>query len=162
MAELYDDDDFYGAGCEMDDQLLIVNDSDDNNLLLDNYEQDFLEKQAEYSLGNSNITKEQFSSVKRLSRSSVGSRVSHTSVSSRVSHSSVGDSSAVTVQEIQDYQQLRNRHNLLKDDDDSDNDGQKPPSIYPPERRPPIFDFFTVLTAFIVAVILAYYTISSY
>ena len=27
MAELYDDDDFYGAGCEMDDQLLIVNDS---------------------------------------------------------------------------------------------------------------------------------------
>ena len=134
--------------------------SDDNNLL-DNYEQDFLEKQAEYSLGNSNITKEQFSNVKRLSRSSVGSRVSHTSVSSRVSHSSVGDSSAVTVQEIQDYQQLRKRNKLVNDDD-SDDDGQKPPSIYPPERRPPIFDFFTVLTAFIVAVILAYYTISSY
>ena len=139
--------------------------SDDNNHikgLLDNYEQDFLEKQAEYSLGNSNITKEQFSSVKRLSRSSVGSRVSHTSVSSRLSHSSVGDSSAVTVQEIQDYQQLRNRNNLLNNDSDDDDDGQKPPSIYPPERRPPIFDFFTVLTAFIVAVILAYYTISSY
>lgn len=35
-------------------------------------------------------------------------------------------------------------------------------TLYPPERKPPIFDFFTVLTAFIVAVILAYYTISTY
>ena len=34
--------------------------------------------------------------------------------------------------------------------------------VYPPERKPPIFDFFTVFTAFIAAAILAYYTISSY
>ena len=34
--------------------------------------------------------------------------------------------------------------------------------VYPPDRKPPIFDFFTVFTAFIAAAILAYYTISSY
>lgn len=34
-------------------------------------------------------------------------------------------------------------------------------TVYPPDRQPPIFDFFTVLTAFVAAVILAYYTINT-
>jgi len=136
MAELYDDEDFYGAGCEMDDQLLIIDDTSDNDLNVDEYERDFLEKQAEYNFGNENISVQEYSTVKKLSRDSRNSDI------------------------LEDCQQkLRNRKNSQ--------DGQIPQkpltsTIYPPERRPPIFDFFTVLTAFIVAVILAYYTISSY
>jgi len=136
MAELYDDEDFYGAGCEMDDQLLIIDDTSDNDLNVDEYERDFLEKQAEYNFGDENISVQEYSTVKKLSRDSRNSDI------------------------LEDCQQkLRNRKNSQ--------DGQIPQkpltsTIYPPERRPPIFDFFTVLTAFIVAVILAYYTISSY
>ena len=68
---MYDDNDFYGAECEMDDQLLIVNeDSDQDDNLLDDYERDFLEKQAEYMFGNENITEQEYLSVKKSSRQS--------------------------------------------------------------------------------------------
>lgn len=139
MAELYDDEDFYGAGCEMDDQLLIIDDTSDNDLIVDEYEKDFLEKQAEFNFGNDDFSQHEYSTFKKLSRDSRNSAI------------------------LEDcHQILRNRNS--SQEDQNHNHQKQPPSstIYPPERRPPIFDFFTVLTAFIVAVILAYYTISSY
>lgn len=104
------DDDFYGAECEMDDQMLIV-DSEDEDIIEteannDLYELEFSAKEAEYTFG-SEMDENEISLRRRPRRKS------------------------------------SNR-------------------VYPPERKPPIFDFFTVLTAFIVAVILAYYTISTY
>ena len=75
MAELYDDEDFYGAGCEMDDQLLIIDDTSDNDLNVDEYERDFLEKQAEYNFGNENISVQEYSTVKKLSRDSRNSDI---------------------------------------------------------------------------------------
>ena len=75
MAELYDDEDFYGAGCEMDDQLLIIDDTSDNDLNVDEYERDFLEKQAEYNFGNENISEQEYSTVKKLSRDSRNSAI---------------------------------------------------------------------------------------
>ena len=143
---MYDDNDFYGAECEMDDQLLIVNeDSDQDDNLLDDYERDFLEKQAEYMFGNENITEQEYLSVKKSSRQS----------SRQSSMTSVVP------------QDLRNRTNSTMEDEilpkiPNATSTTATTTLYPPERRPPIFDFFTVLTAFIVAVILAYYTISSY
>ena len=150
---MFEDNDYYGAECEMDDQLLIVNedsDHDGDNLLVNDYERDFLEKQAEYMFGNENISEQVFQSVKKSSRNS----------SRQSSMTSVVP------------QDLRNRTNSNNMEDSDEILPPKIPNIattttatttlYPPERRPPIFDFFTVLTAFIVAVILAYYTISSY
>ena len=143
---MYDDNDFYGAECEMDDQLLIVNeDSDQDDNLLDDYERDFLEKQAEYMFGNENITEQEYLSVKKSSRQS----------SRQSSMTSVVP------------QDLRNRTNSTMEDEilpkipNATSTTTATTTLYPPERRPPIFDFFTVLTAFIVAVILAYYTITS-
>lgn len=144
---MYDDNDFYGAECEMDDQLLIVNeDSDQDDNLLGNYERDFLEKQAEYMFGNENITEQEYLSVKKSSRQS-SRQSSMTSVLP---------------------QDLRNRTNSTMEDEilpkvpnATSTTTTATTTLYPPERRPPIFDFFTVLTAFIVAVILAYYTITS-
>ena len=70
---MFEDNDYYGAECEMDDQLLIVNedsDHDGDNLLVNDYERDFLEKQAEYMFGNENISEQVFQSVKKSSRNS--------------------------------------------------------------------------------------------
>ena len=114
MAE-WGDDDFYGAQCEMDDQMLLAADeegSDDSVEQLSRgdqeYERKFSEKEAEFCEPQVNFEKKL-----RISR---GRR------------------------SYEDNEEV----------------------IYPPERKPPIFDFFTVLTAFIAAVVLAYYTISSY
>lgn len=113
------DDDFYGAECEMDDQMLIATSTAEEEFVKseeDEYDRKFREKEAEYSIiGNRDWTVQECVTLKK-----------------RISNSSrkPGTPSEETV--------------------------------YPPERKPPIFDFFTVLTAFIVAVILAYYTISSY
>ena len=46
------------------------------------------------------------------------------------------------------------------DPDDDDRRRSTESVIYPPERVPPIMDFLTVLSAFVVAVVAAYYTIS--
>jgi len=108
------DDDFFGAECEMDDQMLIVADDEETDeseevsrIVGDQaYERKFSEKEAEFCEPEPHFEKKL-----RVSRS-------------------------------------------RRNNDDG--------PIYPPERKPPIFDFFTVLTAFIAAVILAYYTISSY
>lgn len=112
MAADWGEDDFYGAECEMDDQMLLAADeeeTDDSEEVLSGgdqeYERKFSEKEAEVC-----ESEQHFEQKLRVSRS--------------------------------------RRNN--------------PDIIYPPERKPPIFDFFTVLTAFIAAVILAYYTISSY
>ena len=114
MAE-WGDDDFYGAQCEMDDQMLLAADeegSDDSVEQLSRgdqeYERKFSEKEAEFCEPQVHFEKKL-----RISR---GRR------------------------SYEDNEEV----------------------IYPPERKPPIFDFFTVLTAFIAAVVLAYYTISSY
>jgi len=112
-AEWGGEDDFYGAECEMDDQMLIAADeeeTDDSEEVSrgvgdQEYERKFSEKEAEFF-----ESEQHFEKKLRVSRSK------------------------------------RNNDDI----------------IYPPERKPPIFDFFTVLTAFIAAVILAYYTISSY
>ena len=117
-----DVDDFYGAECEMDDQMLIATaasaDETEFNAVKseeDEYDRKFREKEAEYTIiGNRDWTVEECVTLKK-----------------RISNSS------------------RKPGNMEE-------------TVYPPERKPPIFDFFTVLTAFIVAVILAYYTISSY
>lgn len=114
-TEWAEDDDFYGAPCEMDDQVLIDDDNDDDSELVDDdqYDREFSAKEAEYSFG---------------------------------------DMSDDELQNTLKYQKLLSS---LRKDQEND-------AMYPPERKPPIFDFFTVLTAFIAAVILAYYTISSY
>jgi len=112
-AEWGGEDDFYGAECEMDDQMLIAADDEETDdseevsrIVGDQeYERKFSEKEAEFC-----ESEQHFEKKLRVSRSK------------------------------------RNNEDI----------------IYPPERKPPIFDFFTVLTAFIAAVILAYYTISSY
>jgi len=116
MAADWGDDDFYGAQCEMDDQMLLAADeegSDDSVEQLSRgdqeYERKFSEKEAEFC-------EPQVHFEKKL----------------RIS---------------------RGRRSYEDDDVEV---------IYPPDRKPPIFDFFTVLTAFIAAVVLAYYTISSY
>jgi len=113
-------DDFYGAECEMDDQMLIATaaEAEETEFVKceeDEYDRKFREKEAEYTIiGNRDWTVEECVTLKK-----------------RISNSS------------------RKPGNMEE-------------TVYPPERKPPIFDFFTVLTAFIVAVILAYYTISSY
>jgi len=112
-AEWGGEDDFYGAECEMDDQMLLAADeeeTDDSEEVSrsggdQEYERKFSEKETEFCQ-----PEQHFEKKLRVSRS------------------------------------RRNNDEI----------------VYPPERKPPIFDFFTVLTAFIAAVILAYYTISSY
>ncbi len=113
-AGFEDDDDFYGAACEMDDQMLIEEDEDNENMDDENdrYERELQAKEAEFL----------FSSDKCSMLESEENSFKYR------------------------YFERRKSSNAL----------------YPPERKPPIFDFFTVLTAFIVAVILAYYTISTY
>jgi hypothetical protein len=134
-AEWADDDDFYGAGCEMDDQMLILDDTNEDEIADgdDTYEREFLAKQTEHHLmSDESFNAEDYRSWQRLNK---------TSFSKSVNNNIINSSSSIS---------QKNR----KGEDDE--------TIYPPDRRAPIFDFFTVLTAFIVAVILAYYTISSY
>ena len=116
------DDDFYGADCEMDDQMLIATEEEDTEDVFegheDTYDREFREKEAEYSIGNQDF---------------------------------------LTLEEC-----IRLKNRLKSKDTGGITATSSAETVYPPERKPPIFDFFTVLTAFIVAVILAYYTISSY
>ena len=154
---MFEDNDYYGAECEMDDQLLIVNEDSDqdhhaDNLLVNDYERDFLEKQAEYMFGNENISEQVFQSVKKSSRNS--SRQS--SMTSVVPHDlrNRTNSNNTTEPEVVNDE-------ILPPKIPNATTSTATPTLYPPDRRPPIFDFFTVLTAFIVAVILAYYTITS-
>ena len=130
-----EDDDFYGAECELDDHRLIDTDNDDNDdSTEDIYEREFREKEEEFEVGNNqDITAEEF----RFWQSNKSYFINDHDLRN-------------------DNLNMRNRFTKKK----SENDENQP--LYPPERKPPIFDFFTVLTAFIAAVILAYYTISSY
>ena len=131
-----EDDDFYGAECELDDHRLIDTDNDDNDdSTEDIYEREFREKEEEFEVGNNqDITSEEF----RFWQSNKSYFINDHDLRN-------------------DTLNMRNRFAKKK----SGENGENQP-LYPPERKPPIFDFFTVLTAFIAAVILAYYTISSY
>lgn len=126
------DDDFFGAECEMDDQMLILNDDDDDEDIA-NDDYDRQFHEAEMSIGHEDLTSEEYRSWKQ---SQMGKFV----------RDELLESECLT---------LKRRISKKRGSEAS-------ARVYPPERRPPIFDFFTVLTAFIVAVILAYYTISSY
>ena len=119
MAAEWEDDDFFGAECEMDDQMLINDDDEDNEIIdheNDKYEQELRVREASFSVGD----------------------VSDEELKKTI---------------LNDSLNFKYRYFHRRKDSNT---------LYPPERKPPIFDFFTVLTAFIAAVILAYYTISSY
>jgi len=127
-ADWGDDDDFFGAGCEMDDQMLIGTEDDNEEEIAENfganggsvdaYENELREREVSFSLGRD-----------------------------------LPDDEHLLQQNLSGSVNFKYRYFHRRKDSQT---------LYPPTRNPPIFDFFTVLTAFIVAVILAYYTIASY
>ncbi len=54
----------------------------------------------------------------------------------------------------------RRRHSSSNEEDDFLSGGRKERVLYPPERAPPIVDFLVIITAFLVAVVAAYFSIS--
>ena len=151
--DLGDDDDFFGAACEMDDQVLIFDDDNEN----DNNSEDTMEICGD----NANYEKE-FEAYQRIEAES-RENLENLDILDINAHRTVNGLSQRSWQRLPRTSHTKPFSNLhmatrnLRETNRTEND-----TLYPPERRPPIFDFFTVLTAFITAVILAYYTISSY
>lgn len=140
MASLCDDD-FYGAECDMDDHRLIDTSDSDDEAAEDTYEREFRENEEDYFKSNHDLTQEEF---RFLQQSSV-----------------TDDTEKSYFINGQDLKNdcLNMRHRFATSGNKTKKEVEP---VYPPDRKPPIFDFFTVFTAFIAAAILAYYTISSY
>ncbi len=141
-----DDDDFFGAACEMDDQVLIFDDDNEN----DNNSEDTIESLAG---GNPSYEQEFLAFQKREEEDRRSDEILNGGAGlSQRSWQKLPQNSRT-----KPFDDLGVATRNLRQTKEHNSD-----TIYPPERRPPIFDFFTVLTAFITAVILAYYTISTY
>lgn len=65
---------------------------------------------------------------------------------------------AILLREDEEFCQVSPRSKYRSDWRSRNSETQK---FYPPERQPPIMDFLTMITAFLVAVFAAYYTIST-
>ena len=132
MAALCDDD-YYGAECELDDHRLIdTSDDEELDTTEDTYEREFRENEQDYFRSNHDLTQEEFRNLQQSDKSYF-----------------------INGKDLKnDCLNMRHRFANKKKEEVE--------PVYPPDRKPPIFDFFTVFTAFIAAAILAYYTISSY
>ena len=132
MAALCDDD-FYGAECELDDHRLIdTSDDEELDTTEDTYEREFRENEQDYFRSNHDLTQEEFRYLQQSDKSYF----------------------------INGKDLKNDCLNMCHPFANKKKEEVEP--VYPPDRKPPIFDFFTVFTAFIAAAILAYYTISSY